>query len=680
MATSGSKSVSVTSWDTLKFSWWEIEQSIANNETKIGWKLELISGSSGQIDSTASKKWSVSVNGTSYSGTNTIGIGNNATKTLASNTTTIKHDSNGKKTFSYSFSQQFSITFSGASIGTKSGSGTGTLDTIARKSTLAASNGTLGTALNLTVTRQDSSLTHTITYDCGSASGTIATKSSDTSLSWTPPLSLAQQNTTGASVSVTFTITTYTGNTSVGSNTKSITCEIPSSVKPTVSLAVSDSTGNAGTYGGYIQGLSKLKIVATASGSQGSTIKAYKTEADGKTYTAATVTTDVLNGSGTLTIKVTVTDSRGRTATASTTVSVIGYSSPKISALTVTRCNADGTSNSIGAYLAVKFSATITALNNKNGAAYSVRYKKASESAYTSQALSAYAGKYSVTNGSYVFPADTGSSYDIVLAVSDSFNDVTKTAVGLTVKKLWSLLRKAGNIFGLAFGKVAEFENVFEIAFQTMFTGGILHPTLEPNTDLNDVKTPNTYAGGNLSNYKYINCPLESGTFTLEVVGAGETDQVKQRVQSCGKTGSRAFERYYYSGTWGNWICVSDFAGTLLWDGAWYMQASQTVNLPEAVSKQKNGIVLVFTEYINGEAGNSAFHTFFIPKMQVSMHPGKGYTFTLATGKFGFMATKYLYISDTTIVGHADNNTTGTGTSGITYTNNRFILCHVIGV
>ena len=44
------------------------------------------------------------------------------------------------------------------------------------------------------------------------------------------------------------------------------------------------------------------------------------------------------------------------------------------------------------------------------------------------------------------------------------------------------------------------------------------------------------------------------------------------------------------------------------------------------------------------------------------------------------MATKYIYISDTTITGTDDNATVGTGTSGVTYTNNRFVLRYVIGV
>ena len=98
---------------------------------KFGWKLELIAYNYGAISSSASKNWSVNVNGESYSGTNTIGIGNNQTKTLASGTTRIYHNSDGTKSFNYSFSQQFDINFNGW-IGTKSGSGSATLDTIPR--------------------------------------------------------------------------------------------------------------------------------------------------------------------------------------------------------------------------------------------------------------------------------------------------------------------------------------------------------------------------------------------------------------------------------------------------------------------------------------------------------------------------------------------------------------------
>ena len=676
MASSGSTSVTVTTWDTLKFSWEIISQSVANNTSTISWKLQLISDSDGRIDSSTLKKWSVTVNGTTYSGTNTVGIANNATKTLASDTTTIAHATNGTKTFSYSFSQQFSITFSGTSIGTKSGSGSGTLDTIARKSSLAASNGTLGTAQILTVSRQSSDFTHTITYACGSASGTIATKSSSTSVSWTPPLTLASQNTTGTSVNVTFTITTYTGSTSIGTSTKTISCSIPSSVKPTVSLAVSDAAGHSGTYGGYVQGLSKFKVVVTASGNQGSTIKAYKSTADGKTYTTASFTTDVIAGSGTLTISVTVTDSRGRTATASTTATVLTYTAPKITSLTVNRCDASGNSDTSGAYLAVAFSNSVTSLNSKNTATYTVQYKKTSASTYTTQTLTNYAGQLSVSNGKFIFSADTASSYNIILTVADSFKSSSKTATGSSAKKLWSILQQS---LGFAFGKVAELEGVLDIGFKTRFMGGILHPVLVENTDLNDIRTPNTYVGANVASNNYGNCPITKGTFTLEVLGAGVDGQVKQRLSVCSKTDSRIFERFYFESSWGEWICVSDYAGTLLWNGGYYMTAGHTINFSENVSKQKSGIVLVFSEYFDDKVQNQSFKCEFIPKKLIMANNGASYSFFMTTSNHAFIATKYMYIHTDHITGHDNNNKTFTN-SGITTTNSRFVLRYVIGV
>lgn len=559
MATSGSKSVTVTSWNTLKFSWWEISQSISDNTTTIGWKLELISGSSGQINSTASKNWSVTINGTKYSGTNSIGIANNDTKTLANNTTTIAHNSNGTKTFSFAFSQQFAITFSGTSIGTKSGSGSGTLDTIPRASSLTASNGTLGTAQTLTISRADSSFTHTITYQCGSASGTIATKSTSTSISFTPPLSLASQNTAGTSVSVVLTLTTYSGSTNIGAYTKTISCSIPASVKPTVSLSVSDSLGYKDTYGAYIQGMSKARIVLNDSGSYGSTIKARKTTFDGNIYTAPSFTTDVLNGSGTLTIQTTVTDSRGRTASASTTISVLAYTKPKISALIVNRCDSAGNSSASGAYLSVVFSGEVTPLNNKNAAQYVLQYKKTSASAYTTETLTDFTGQYSVSGGVFVFAAEAASSFNIILTVSDAFSSAAKTATGSSVKKLWSSLKDG---LGFAFGKIAELQGVFEIGFKTKFTGGIQNEILEKVTDLNDVLIPNTYVSKNQGAASYANCPIASGTFVLEVMSAGAEGQVFQRLTTTFKDGlQECYERHYFGGSWGSWSCVFSDTG-----------------------------------------------------------------------------------------------------------------------
>ena len=446
-------------------------QSVANNNSNVTVAVKA-SWTNGSWNATGQCTGSITIGGTKYSFSGikfNTGQTTSGSETIMTKTVNVSHNSDGTKTLSCSASF-----VTGVSSGTVTASASKALTTIPRKSSLSASNGTLGMTQLLTVTQQASSFTHTITYKCGSASGTVCTKSSDTNILWTPPLSLAQQNLTGTTVSLTFTITTYSGNTDVGSNTKTITCSIPSDVKPSVSLAVSDPMGYKDTYGGYVHGMSKLKIVATASGNQGSTIKSYKIEADGKTYTAATVETDVISGAGKLTILVTVTDSRGRTGTASATISVLAYSLPKISAFSTFRCDANGNASSSGTYLAVKFSSAITSLNSKNTAVYTIQYKKATATSYTTETLTAFAGVYSVSDGVFVFPAEASSSYDIILTVKDAFKSINKTASGSSVKKVWSLLKKAGDIVGFAIGKIAELEGVFDVDLVIRARKGII--------------------------------------------------------------------------------------------------------------------------------------------------------------------------------------------------------------
>lgn len=138
MATSGYRDEYVTKWDTLRFSWSRTSYSIENNTSTISWSLQLIATSYGAINSAPAKAWNVNVSGVTYSGTMSVNIGNNTTKTLASGSTTIYHNADGTRTFSYSFSQTFNITFSGNYIGTVSGSSSGTLDTIPRYATITS--------------------------------------------------------------------------------------------------------------------------------------------------------------------------------------------------------------------------------------------------------------------------------------------------------------------------------------------------------------------------------------------------------------------------------------------------------------------------------------------------------------------------------------------------------------
>lgn len=361
----------------------------------------------------------------------------------------------------------------GISVGVLEETKTLSLPSIPRQSKITVSNGTLGVAQTISVTKQADNLTHTITYKCGSVTGTICENSGSTSIAWTPPNDLATQAPGANVVSVTFTITTYSGSTAIGSSTANISCTIPETdtFVPVLMPSISDAMGYVNTYGAYVQGQSKLKVEMTTYGAYGAWITSVKTEFDGATYTETSFTTNTIVSSGTLPVKITVTDSRGRTSVASSQITVLAYTFPQITSLKATRCDANGNPNSSGAYLLAKFSAKISSLNNKNTAKYYVGYKKTTETEHTAIEQTALAGTYTVSS-SYVIPAETAYSYTVIFTAIDAFGQARIVTTGSSVKKVMSFLKKNGEVVGMAVGKMAEFENVFDIGWPVKFSAG----------------------------------------------------------------------------------------------------------------------------------------------------------------------------------------------------------------
>lgn len=487
MATSGSKTVEIYSWISLKFAWSQASQSVDNHTTKINWTLSATTTSAGAVYK-KNRTWTVTIDGTKYTGTVNVSLDKSSTQTLASGTATINHNSDGTKTFAYSFSQQFELTLnSGKYMSTYSGSGSDTLTTIPRKSSVSVPDGTLKKSQTITVTRKSANFTHSIKAVCGAstfyikADGTTSAtevKYDDCSIEWTPHIELASQAPQTQSVLVTFTITTYNGSTVIGTNTDTATYAIPDDIIAPLSYTVTDASGFKDYFGAFVQGKSKPTINMTTYGVYGGWIKSYKVEIGGKTYTTGTqsgtsivVDTDTINTSGDVDILATVVDSRDRPTSADAKISVLEYEHPKIKSLVAYRSDASGNAKSSGSYFTVKFSSKIYGLNGKNTAAYYVYYKKTSAASYTPAEVTAYSGQYEVTNGTYTFPADD-ASYDIELRVADVFKTVPQSVTGASINHTVSLLKKNGKIVGMAFNKAAELEGVCDIGFAVKFSGG----------------------------------------------------------------------------------------------------------------------------------------------------------------------------------------------------------------
>jgi hypothetical protein len=693
MATSGSKDVTVTSWDTLRFSWWVSSQSIASNTTTVGWKMELIAGSSGRISASAKSPWEITVNGQKYTGSENIGISNNATKTLASGTTVISHSSDGTKTFSYSFSQTFNITFSGSYIATKSGSGNGTLPTISRTSTptLSTNSVDMGGKVTIYTNRDSTALTHDLAYSFAGGSYVTFATGVGASYVWTTP-DLASSIPNATSGTVTIRCTTKSGSTSVGTKTVTMTLKVPSTVVPTISNVVTAeaTAGLAAQFGAFVKLKSKIKATITAAGAKGSTIKTYSSTFNGRSYSGASWTSAAVSSSGSLSLVVKVTDSRGRTATKTVTVTVQDYDTPAVYALQAHRINADGTENQEGVHIAVRYKYGVTSLGNKNTASMVLEYKRSTETEWvtllTNTALSADTTAQ-ITDRTF----SIDYQYDLRMVVSDWFGPGQPYTAVLGSGAVIMDFRADG--LGLGLFKTSEREGVEFGASAKGAVLGLWEATAEipENGDFNDYLQPGVYSvAGNAVMETLSNRPhdragtlrVSSGLGVKKIAGAyayliqefhpyHNQDPIYRRHMISDASG--AFSP-------GPWRAITFRGQKVLWEGGRYMTAGHTAELSEPVSQQDNGIVLVFSTYQNGAPVDANFNMFFVPKKFVEIMGGYGCAFQMNTVNFSTVAAKYLYIHDTYIAGNENNDLSTTATSGITFNNAMYVLRYVLGV
>lgn len=679
MATSGSTSVSVTAYDTLKFNWVQLGQSTVNNYTTINWSLQLVSGSAGQIISSATKSWSVTVNGTSYSGKNSVAVGNNTTITLAAGETTIPHNSDGTKSFNYSFSQDFSITFAGNLIGTKTGSGVGILNAIPRATTptLSATSVDMGSEVTITLPRASTSFTHDLAYSFAGGNYVSIGPGVDTSAKWTVPITLAESIPNATSGTVTIKCVTKNGSAEIGTKTVLLTVKVPTSIVPTISdvLLADADNGLTTTYGAYIQSKSKITASVIASGVYNSTIKSYSTKFLGKTYTSKTFTTDTVQSSGSLSMVTTVTDSRGRSASKTTPISVVSYKPPEVSTFRVSRYNSSGAADPNGTYVWLDLAYAVTSLNSKNTAEALIQYKTSTESSwktlYTRKELS-YNSTLKPTSQTF----STDYQWDFRVQLTDAFNSANPVIYTTFIPSGKVILDIKADGEGIAFFKTSTKKGV-DIA-------GALPDSpisLTTNADLNTLTTPGFYVipsstvSGTVTNKPY----TDTATASIKVERTGD-GMLKQILQKSTKDNGAIYERGYTSSSWGSWSVVYAGAGKVLWSGNYVMNGTQSVTLSENVSQQQHGIVLVFSRYATSGEQNYAYSCHFISKVFVStVNNSANINLIMATTKMDYVAGKTLTVTDTSIAGHADNIVTGT-TSGITYNNDKFALRYVIGV
>ena len=212
-----------------------------------------------------------------------------------------------------------------------SSSTTAASGTYAPASSVTCSIADIGSAPTIQISRNSSSYTHTLTYEFGSLSGTIATKTSDTTItSWVLPTSFYAEIPNAKSGTGTITCNTYSGDTLLGTKTCSFTATTNESLcKPTLSPTVEDSnsiaigvTGNKNTLIIYF---SDAAITTGAAARNSATLISQKVTCGSKSITTSSGTIEDVE-SGTFTF--TATDSRGYSTTQTVTKDIINYINP----------------------------------------------------------------------------------------------------------------------------------------------------------------------------------------------------------------------------------------------------------------------------------------------------------------------------------------------------------------
>lgn len=480
------------------------------------------------IDNTGSgKNASVILNGTGWCSASLSGL----TRTPV----TVTHNADGTKSVTVTvtagansrFCALYTSFLPGKPVpfGVPTSSGTMALTTRPRLTQVSATDANFGSPVTITLNRYNSAFTHTITATCAGHSETLMTKGSTyPTLTWTPTVATYAPLVTGSmSATATITCQTYNGDQLLGSS--STTCVLTflaADVAPSVTIAVSDPTGNLTTYGKFVKSKSKITVTLTPTFSYGASLRLTSISANGATFNSSPATTDFIVSASNTTVSGTITDSRGQTATVSTTIQIYDYDSPKINSFSAHRCNQDGTDNNAGAYFKVVYDIEISPLGNQNSKTLKIKYKKISASSYTetTETPSSYSGAGTTSP----IAADTNSTYNVQVELIDDFGSATTELVLPTAstRMNWG----AGENGGMAIGKVSEYDKTLEVADDWTIKGkgfiNLIYPVGSLYMSVNSTD-PGTLFGGSWERIQDTFLLAAGTTYTAGATGGAAT-------------------------------------------------------------------------------------------------------------------------------------------------------------
>lgn len=343
------------------------------------------------------------------------------------------------------------------------------ITTAAGSSTIAAITQTVETLGTLTVSLNKAvdAFRHKLTVTAGGK--TLHTSELfDTSYSITVPRSWFDSFPSTATISATATVTTYNGDTAVGTASAAVTITADDSMRPQISegwaTAAPYNIGAVVGLTGYIAGYSQAEISFNAtklSQAAGATLASVTVTCSGVTSTAAPYRTPILLDAAD--VVCTATDSRGRTATQTIRIEPMAYAPPTLSQVQILRCTAAGVEAEDGNHYSAKATAIFSALGGQNALTLTAAHKIQG---------GVYGTETALTSGvaAIIGTISPDSTYQVRITATDALGNTAAVTAKLPTRQ-WALkVRQDGQ--GAAFGKAAEHDKALEIPADWSFYVG----------------------------------------------------------------------------------------------------------------------------------------------------------------------------------------------------------------
>lgn len=363
-------------------------------------------------------------------------------------------------------------------------SGTLALTTIARADTISATDANVGSNPTITISHNSSSFRHNITAtfsgkdvngDTQTYTYNVLLKANDTGnittiTNWQLPLELYDICLESLSITGILTCQTYNGNTLIGTKTGSIKALIPSTCKPTVSAPTYIDTDSYSydIIGVPVVGKSILEydFSNTFTPFHNSPLDRYELYVNGSLVYSGTATNylrtaAIQNTSNTYELR--AYDKRGNFGTSGVqTLTAYSYNPPSAT-INVER---DTTTTTTAI---VTYSGSITNINNnnRNSKSFKIYHKESTSSTWPSTPDLSITNNYNPSGTLQITGLDNDKKYDFKIVADDGYaGDYVYKAI---LSETFTLINFAADGKGLAFGKISEEANTFEVGLASKF-------------------------------------------------------------------------------------------------------------------------------------------------------------------------------------------------------------------